>query len=283
MTSSPAPLPSESPAPARHRLRIRIINSGFPADPWEDIQIRPLIDGVDLLEDAFEFAEHQPVCGDPRLWLVPEGPLTAREQPHRVQLADQDCGCHGAVMLTIRRDGDTVLWTWQVETEDARPIPESRFDAEQYDAELERAACDFGWEWPAQTVARLLGDTLRSHTSWLERWSCGIDDIWTNCHDHVCIRFSSTEVDADGRLVCVETFSGTLPVINADPVRQAQSLAARFLAGDPRKAEGMHADDQAEKLAHGCENDGYSPHSNGPVPSEYRMPADTVGTAPGEA
>ena len=58
--------------------------------------------------------------------------------------------------------GASVTWTTQ-----ARPVG-VRFDADQYDAEVERAMSDFSWETPDRTAARLIRlgvdrEALRRH------------------------------------------------------------------------------------------------------------------------
>lgn len=90
------------------------------------------------------------------------------------------CGCHSALDIAMRRDGFTVVWDLK-ETEGTNPDEgELRFHAGQYDAEVARPSTDSNWEWPARTVARVLGDLLRSQTDWLVYWCCEAGCIWSS-------------------------------------------------------------------------------------------------------
>ncbi|RSS64731.1 hypothetical protein [Streptomyces sp. WAC06614] len=206
------------------------------------VEVRPLIDGVDVIAAAFEDADHGVRCGDPRGWLVPDGPLTVGDRPHRVDVAERWCGCHPALSLLLRREGDTVVWTWEPEGEAGITLPEYRFDATSYDAELARAAQDPRWEWPARTTARLLRDALRSEPARLARWSCELGHVWTDPRfpDHVLVYFLRDERSTDGAWHRVEEFGGTFPVDAREPARAATELARSFLSGDdPRAVAGV--------------------------------------------
>ncbi|MEU6184256.1 hypothetical protein [Streptomyces coeruleorubidus] len=73
--------------------------------------------------------------------------------------------------MTIQRDGDYVLWDeWRNPDEDEVHLPAFRFEAQEYQREVERATADRSWEWSARTVARLLEQDLRERTDWLARW-----------------------------------------------------------------------------------------------------------------
>jgi hypothetical protein len=109
------------------------------------VEVRPLIDGQDLLAQAF----NEGPGVDPRYLLSAERPLTAAEPPHEVCLAGAECtvGCCGALYMAIRRDNDQVVWDeWRNPDSDDVDRPEIRFDAEQYDAEVERATAHHHWE-----------------------------------------------------------------------------------------------------------------------------------------
>ncbi|HEY1179863.1 MAG TPA: hypothetical protein VGF17_27220, partial [Phytomonospora sp.] len=74
--------------------------------------------------------------------LTPDGPLRAEEEPREIELANGNCvpECCGGLFVTIRREGGEVVWDGfrQTMTRDPLDLPELRFDADAYDAELER-------------------------------------------------------------------------------------------------------------------------------------------------
>lgn len=76
--------------------------------------------------------------------LESDGGLRASEEPHEVELANGDCvpECCGGLFVTIRREGDEVVWDGWRQTMARAPetFPELRFDAREYEAELTRAA-----------------------------------------------------------------------------------------------------------------------------------------------
>jgi hypothetical protein len=101
-------------------------------------QVRPLIDGRDVVAEAF-------VAGSahgPELLLSSNGPLRAAEQPHEVELAEAECtvACCGALLVTIRQDGGTVVREgWRDANGPDPDLPSFRFDASAYEREVERA------------------------------------------------------------------------------------------------------------------------------------------------
>ncbi len=130
------------------------------------MEVRPLVDSEDILAEVFTEGPGE----DPKYLLMPDGPLTAGPEPHEVRLAEATCteGCCGALYVTIRRDGDHVIWSeWRNHDEDNVDLPEFWFDAREYQTEVERAVADHSWEWPARTVARLLELDLRKRVAGL--------------------------------------------------------------------------------------------------------------------
>ncbi|MGW1764337.1 hypothetical protein ACWCQL_09685 [Streptomyces sp. NPDC002073] len=227
-------------ATSLNTLRLHVKNARYTEEPLDDMEIRPLIDGVDVIEAAYEDLEDSVQCGDPRVWLVPGGPLAAGDEPRTLDFAEKWCGCHDGQMLTVRRDGGTVVWHWRPGEGGDPVLPEYRFDAAAYDAELDRASRDFGWEIPADTVARLLREALRARIDWLARWSCEVYDVWAPSESGVLVVFERNEQDSDGGWRQAEEFAVKLPVTDEGPVVQAALLADRLLAGDPRTAEEAH-------------------------------------------
>lgn len=81
-------------------------------------------------------------------------------EPRRIMLAEPTCtaGCRGALYVTVRCEGERVIWDAWENTSDATALPaDMAFDAGQYEAELARAAADRDWEEPVDTLARSLG------------------------------------------------------------------------------------------------------------------------------
>lgn len=78
-------------------LELRIVMEDGP-------QVRPFIDGRDFLAEAFT---EGPGYGPANL---PN--LRAGDEPRTVCLAEAACtvGCCGALYVTIRREGDEVVW-----------------------------------------------------------------------------------------------------------------------------------------------------------------------------
>ncbi|MGW1956953.1 hypothetical protein ACWCPI_30085 [Streptomyces sp. NPDC001920] len=140
--------------------------------------------------------------------------------------------------MTIRRDGDQVVWgSWRNPDEPEVDLPEFRFDARQYGAEVERATSDHSWEWPARTVARLLEGELRQRTAWLERWECELAGVsaWLWEPERINLFFFHP-----GRSAIREDrpwlqFRMPVAVSGDAPADQAERLAERLTAGDPRR------------------------------------------------
>ncbi|MFE0041596.1 hypothetical protein [Streptomyces albireticuli] len=138
-------------------LRLLVPDRSNPRFRDHPDEVRPLIDGEDVLERVFPDG----FAGGPHAWLDTEGPLAATEVPREVLLAEPGCGapCCGAVTVTVRREGDQVLWTdWRNTGDGGETVPDVRFAAAQYDAELARAAADRGgkrrsgrWRGPERT------------------------------------------------------------------------------------------------------------------------------------
>ncbi|WP_406159461.1 hypothetical protein OG298_19775 [Streptomyces sp. NBC_01005] len=156
-----------------------------PVDP-DIVETRILIDGRPLVPAAFgRGGAHAPE------YLLDSGRLRATDEPREVQLAEAYCteGCCGALHVTIRRDGDHVIWShWRRPTPPpsllpARELPEYRFEAAAYDAEIARAENDHSWAWPARKTARLIAAGLRDRPDLLTRWDVEPGWIGTDFRD----------------------------------------------------------------------------------------------------
>lgn len=149
--------------PSVNVLTLRL-DRPHPQAIFRSVGMRPLIDGRDVLEeihpDGDSSCRQEKWFGSPETW-----PLWAAEEPVRVELSNNDCvtDCCGGVFVTIRRQGDRVVWSDWENTDDTRvPVPpEAVFDAAQYDAELARLVADHSWEEPVDTAARLLAASGR--------------------------------------------------------------------------------------------------------------------------
>lgn len=251
-----------------HVFGIRVIPPD-PRDRHRMPEVRPLIDGVDFIE-----RDYMASCGDARSWLAPDGPFAVGEAPHEVEMATR-CGCHSALDVAMRREGSTVVWDLK-ESEGTNPDGgELRFDAGQYDAEVARASTDSRWEWPAQTVARVLGDLLRCRTDWLAHWCCEAGEVWSSpWADEIRLYFVNYETQPDGALRFAGRFGTIRPVTDENPIAQAERLAQEIMAGDPREAAGMRGDSPGEGDVLDWLGGGYQLHG----PSSYKWPVAPRGS-----
>ncbi|WP_316528437.1 hypothetical protein [Kitasatospora brasiliensis] len=156
------------PRPAAFRIEVV---AGDPADK-APVETRVLIDGRPVVPAAF--ARGPAAQPDD---LLDGGGLRAGPEPREVRLATASCaeGCCGALYVTIRRDGDQVVWeNWRQTMPGSRgavpELPAHRFDARAYDAEVARAEGDCSWSWRARTVARLIKAGLIGRPDLLSRW-----------------------------------------------------------------------------------------------------------------
>ncbi|MCT9138618.1 hypothetical protein [Streptomyces violarus] len=218
------------------------IPDDWAADPWAEV--RPLIDGVDVLKEVHP----EGVARSCRHWTGPaeSWPLAVTEEPRRVVITEPTCtaGCCGALYVTMRREGDRVIWDAWENTSNITALPaDIRFDAAQYEAELARAAADRSWEEPVDTVARLLEQTLAG-SGWFEQWGCVLTGVWPRreepdvpeeliSSEGVDVEFH--QVQAPGERTC--SYGYELFVTHDQSVElQVRQLAARILADDPRKS-----------------------------------------------
>ncbi|MEU0949122.1 hypothetical protein ABZ379_41565 [Streptomyces canus] len=221
------------------------IPDDWAADPWAEVH--PLIDGVDVLKEV-----HPEGLGlSCRHWRGPaqSWPLAVTEEPRRIMITEPVCtaGCCGALYVTIRREGDQVIWDAWENTSNITAVPaDFRFDSTQYEAELARAAADRSWEEPVDTIARLLEQTL-ADSGWFERWGC----VLTDCRPRreqpgVPEEFTNPQgVDVDFHQVRgpgerTDLYRYELFVTRDHPVEeQVRRLTDRILADDPRKTAEM--------------------------------------------
>ncbi|WP_046780908.1 hypothetical protein [Streptomyces yangpuensis] len=222
------------------------------------VEVRPIVNGGDLLAGVLPggVGGSRYLGVGPRYLLDRDGPLYATATPHKVRLAWSGCGaeeCCGALYMTVTRDGDHVVWAgWRDMANPDVALPELRFSAAQYEAEVLRAGVDRSWEWPAGAVARLLEAGLRGRGDWLLRWECELQDVWASRKQpdqiHVILMHPPNGPDTD--LPWIQ-FGMTLPISADDPSDQAERLAAQLTAGDPRAtAEVWGGSHDAERLGY---------------------------------
>ncbi|MDX3577985.1 hypothetical protein [Streptomyces sp. FL07-04A] len=227
-------------APAGGGLRIEIV-AGDPEGDRACLETRILVDGRPLVPALFPFG---PAHG-PEI-LLDEGLLRADFAPRRVQLAEAWCtqGCCGALHVTVRRDGDEVVWEdWRRPTlpgsrGPAPAVPALRFDATAYDAEIIRAETDGDWSWRARRTARLVKAGLTARPELLARWDArrgwvgtGFDDP-----DTVKVNFWYQPGLAAGHpegdpLV----FQWAVADDGAPPEEQAAAVLRRLAEEDPKR------------------------------------------------
>jgi hypothetical protein len=152
-----------------NRFSIRIVVPDPRPTDYPQVEARILIDGKPVVAAAFDKGPAE----EPE-WLVHSGRLRATSEPKEVRLAEAYCteGCCGGLYVTIVREGTEVVWKNWRSSMRSEPPPDVRFDAAEYDREIERAEQDHSWEWPARTVARLIADRLRADPTILGRWDC---------------------------------------------------------------------------------------------------------------
>lgn len=192
-------------------------------------EIRPMIDGLPIIAAAFE---RSACCGTKE--LLPGGVLLAEGAPREVRLADSYCGepCSGALYVTIGREGSDVVWKdWRSTERHDRGPGEFRFDAAVYDEVIARAAGDHGWEWPGQTLARLLAAELRADPSVLGRWGCRFrfTAAWPRTPYETRLLFWSPDSSDDLGRWAVDVIVG-----DRDPADLAAEMLASMREADPR-------------------------------------------------
>ncbi|NED12293.1 hypothetical protein G3I33_12395 [Streptomyces sp. SID9124] len=218
-----------SPRAPSAPLRIEVHHRD-PDDPAV-VEARILVDGRPLVPDYFG---RGPANGPEE--LLDTGLLRATEEPHEVQLAEAYCteGCCGALYVTVRRDGDQVVWSgWRcpVPPGGRRELPELRFDAAAYDAEVARAESDDGWAWPARRAARLIAAGLRGRPDLLTRWNVRLG--WTGTAfrdpDETVISLLYDAEDGTARQIIWR-----VPEDGTPPRERAAAALDRLTREDPR-------------------------------------------------
>ncbi|MEU9998467.1 hypothetical protein [Streptomyces sp. NPDC050848] len=232
-------------------LHLRIV---CPPPGQGALEVRPIVSGRDLLANGFD----RGIGASPQQLLDTGGPLHATATPHEVRLAGAGCGeegCCGALYVTVARDGEQVVWTgWRDPADNGLHLPEMRFGAEQYEAEVRRAEADRAWEWPGRVVARRLEARLKACGEWLARWECEVEAVWSSREDPdriYVVLMHSPAGPAEGDRPWLQ-FGVTLPIKTDDPTGQAERLEAQLTAGDPRAVADVWggSEEYAERLGY---------------------------------
>ncbi|MFC9825151.1 hypothetical protein ACFWG6_32140 [Streptomyces erythrochromogenes] len=201
------------------------------------VETRLLVDGLPLLPALFRSGP-----GNAPEYLVDHVGLRPGPQPREVQLAQAYCteGCCGALYVTIRRDGEEVVWGgWRGIDVKRQPVPEYRFAAAAYDAEIERAERDLSWCWPARRMARLITTGLRERPGLLARWGLKLRSITTDHSEpHIAVMrlvFLAPDgaEDRHGRPLRLY-FDWRLPDDGSPPEERAAAALERIGSFDPK-------------------------------------------------
>ncbi|MGW3580533.1 hypothetical protein ACWDM8_04325 [Streptomyces rubiginosohelvolus] len=116
------------------RLEISVVSPG----PRFGAYLRFLVNGEDVVAGAVgEGGRGLFAVGPAGAEL---GPLLGSGEALRVELGEPECSgvCCGVLSVVVQRFGGIVQWSdWQVPYAESAP-PEFHFDADQYDAELDR-------------------------------------------------------------------------------------------------------------------------------------------------
>ncbi|QES48753.1 hypothetical protein DEJ50_13920 [Streptomyces venezuelae] len=223
--------PAGPAGPDRFRLEVVVTDP----DVRHLVETRVLVDGLPVVAALFP----KGVCESPGA-LLDGGLLRAGAEPREVQLAFPHCGeeCCGTLYVTIRREGDQVVWDGWRGAQGPQPAA-LRFDAAAYDAEITRATQDREWEWPAHTTALQIAQGLRDRPELLSRWDCGEASARPSWGDPgtVTVSFAhqrglgaGTHEPGGPRLY----FEWLVPDDGSPPQEQAAAALRRLAAGDPR-------------------------------------------------
>lgn len=222
---------------ARHeetagRFAIRVVVPDPEPDSYPEVEARILIDGVPIVAATFDKGP-----AEMPEQLLATGRLRATGESREVRLAEAYCteGCCGGLYVTIVREGSEVVWKNWRSSMPGDPPPEVRFDAAQYDREIDRAEHDHSWEWPARTVARLVNEQLRAEPEILGRWDCkpGWCTSWLRDFDTARLTFqhpAHVESFKDPQV----QFGLVIDVADASPQTCATQLIASLQTTDPK-------------------------------------------------
>ncbi|MGW2178170.1 hypothetical protein ACWCXX_08805 [Streptomyces sp. NPDC001732] len=221
--------------------RLRIECTALDPGDRGGVETRILLDGRPVVPEVFDRGP-----ANSPTQLLDSGLLRATDEPRKVQLAEAYCteGCCGALCVTIRRDGEHVVWSdWsRPASRSSLPspeLPEYRFDAAAYDAEIARAENDHAWTTPSHRTARLIAVGLRDRPDLLTRWDARLHWIGAGFEDRARTTVSllyRTE-PATGQSREDESWRQRMwyvPEDGTSPEERAAAALQRLAAEDPR-------------------------------------------------
>ncbi|TCC43245.1 hypothetical protein [Kribbella sindirgiensis] len=181
------------------------------------LHITPNDEGFEVLIHVNELEITQVGAGmgmHPFDLFVPANQLVATTEPRRVIVARCECGesgC-GSTEARITRDDGVVHWDWSVDVPLGHGVS---FEAEAYDAEVERIGVDNSWQRPADTASRLvLEGADRNHLA-----AAGLTLNWA-AQDHR---------DPQRFLVALVAKAEMFQVFLRFPMKEPERLAAEVL------------------------------------------------------
>ncbi|MFB6828112.1 hypothetical protein [Streptomyces hydrogenans] len=203
------------------------------ADPAgaEAVETRFLVDGRPILPAIFPQG-----VGDTPEELVDSGSLRPGPTPRPMRLGVTSCAeaCCGALYATVRREGRHVVWSDWRRPGRSPELPEYRFDADAYDAEVARAERDHDWTWPSRRTGRLIAAGLRDRPDLLTRWGLRRGWISTYFRDPDTTVVTFTEPLPDGVGDRERFFEWHLPDDGTPPPERAAEALRRMAEEDPR-------------------------------------------------
>jgi len=222
------------------RVALSLRVDEWEAPDWPVVTI--LVDGRELTDVV---GGRSFVGFDPDQILSDEEPLVPGVLPERIAVYRCHCGepgCGCLAPLIIRR-GSEILWrdardytgVFVKPSLDRPPtatgtrlrMPELRFDAAQYEAEVRRAAQDRSWETDRRATARLLRSMLGESESLL---GAGYGLQWVVPERNAVPTFSVSLLDPSRVQVVVEVEAPA-----QDPDKWAAELAQTLLAKRPEE------------------------------------------------
>lgn len=242
------------------RLELRV---AYPGDGRDNPALAILVDGTELSQlpgsqlrfggfpPDYMLGEPVPQPSESGTWVdskvVDLSPLIQGTSARRVALYLCSCGIAGCGVIApvVATDGDIVTWsdfrdyTGVFERPDdpvgdaegrELPIPQIRFDARQYVAEVERAIADRTWESQSRATARILRAMLAEHDELIrggDRQLGWVSHAWW--HEGVGrfeIELRGTRVKASDRY---QQFIVAMTAKFGTPTSRARSIVDRLL------------------------------------------------------
>ncbi|MFF9984704.1 hypothetical protein [Streptomyces erythrochromogenes] len=219
---------------APNGLRIHVVER----DPelGDRVETRILLDGLPLVPRVFPegFSESPERILDLDV-------LRATPEERDMTLSTAYCSdrCCGTLSVNVQRDGDHVVWHGRHQDGIGPRLPEHRFDAAAYDAEIERARTDDTWCRPARRTARLIAAGLRNRPELQARWNistirCGTVGAYEDTVDVDFCDDPGMSGGSVGEATHRIRFSWRLADDGRPPEERAAGALERFATTDPK-------------------------------------------------